>query len=264
MAANYQKLKESLEKLYERRSRNEYELSNPENPNSLEAQLEKAKGAVKSTFDQLRELLDKREKVLLDKIEVHFDEKSTPLMDEIADINKIIEDGENILKEYNVIIGEGGDANFLMQLLGKSDEIKKVIDASKRYEGSFFIPTLLEVVFEESDEVFERIKSLGEITESSIQAPQNFGVASRDCESVNLLWDRTKEAFPVTYRVVFRKTGSGNNKWAECYNGSEVRCRCSNLQSNTGYEFKIFSVCNGIRSAKWNTCTARTVNEHST
>ena len=60
---------------------------------------------------------------------------------------------------------------------------------------------------------------------------------------------------------MMKKESDAENKWKDCYSGPEARCTCENLNSGTGYAFKLFTSYKGTESLIPATCSARTVKQ---
>lgn len=94
------------------------------------------------------------------------------------------------------------------------------------------------------------------MTENNIPPAKNIRVTDIGSHSINLKWDKAESELPIVYKVFVKRRGV-NEEWKKCYEDTETKCECSNLNDQTLYEFKISSFHNG-KNLGWVSCNAST------
>lgn len=256
-------LRDSLEKLSERKSIIMFELSGEENPNNLEKQTGEIMNKIKTTFNKLRELIDRREKTLLEEVEKQFNERFEELSKEATEISETIERGNENLQTYDTLLHdvERKDPSILKKFLDVKSETERAADIMKKFEAKPLFQVLAKVSFENIDELIEEIENLGVATRSiDLPAAQSFKVKRTGYDHVDLTWKPLPgKTSSITYKVLYKKDTWAEEKWKECYNGAETECNCSNLKGDTSYIFKLIPMYKEIMGSNHSTCSAQTV-----
>lgn len=256
-------LNDSIEKLSERKNKILFELDGENNPQNLEKQMDEALRSIKTTFDRLRELIEQREKTLLEKVEKEFNERIEQFTKEAAEISEVIDRGNEVIQTFNTLlpVPENKSANSLKKIIGIKIETERAVDMVKKFEADSLLSVTTKVLFEGIDSITEGIENLCEITRTTnIPAPQEFKTTDITCNDISLSWDPIPERVPsISYQVLYTETFEDDDKWKECYRGTETECRCSNLKSGTSYSFKITTIFKEIASINHSICFTRTV-----
>lgn len=256
-------LKNDIRKLSGRKNMISSELYGPQNPNSLEAQMREALGEIQTSFNRLKALLEQREKAFMEEIESKFNTKMEALEMELAEVSDAIEKGNGILESYSAIptAPTGKDANHLKELLEMKRNRDRISEIAKKCETLPIIHVDTQVAFEDENSFREMVCSYGRVVETSnIPPPQDFRVNKTTATTAELGWSPLETSHKIAYRVMSKKADSPDGEWDQFYTGPETECVCTDLQPFTSYTFKIFAICDGIKSVYHNTCNGQTVN----
>lgn len=82
-----------------------------------------------------------------------------------------------------------------------------------------------------------------------LRPPKNLRVKEKESDCIWVMWDEPDdEDLPITYRIWFKKDGE---EWR--YNNilTATECRCTKLESNTWYTFRVYSFHNGKLSTTY-------------
>lgn len=259
LKVGYSQLEDNLKRLSDHRDKISSELNGDNNTN-LEVQMEAVRTSIQSSFNHLRMMLEKREKVLLEEAENYFNTKITQFNEETTEITDAIEEGNVILGSFDSFLTAKKDAELLKKLVDARDKVGKVINVVEKSESHPVIHTETKVDFNGIEGFVEKILNMGKFVKiTNMPAPLDFRYTEITLNSIKLTWDPLKTALPITYRVLYKETFDSDEKWTECYNGQKTECKCSHLRESTGYVFRVYAIYEESKSIYYNTCSARTV-----
>lgn len=90
---------------------------------------------------------------------------------------------------------------------------------------------------------------------NDIPAPSNFEAIDAGSDYIDLKWDKANSELPIVYKIIMRKE---NTEWVKCYEGTETKYRCTDLELETQYIFSICSSYNGKISPGYAYCSKKT------